>query len=241
MAKRHLWRSSEETYLRTYYPNHSTSAIAKRLNMTPQNVCTKAQRFGLKKTVAYIQDPANRCGFPKGSDIGKEFWFKKGQEPKNKGLRRPGWHRGRMQETQFKKGVRSGVAAKNWVPIGTVLPDPEGYLRIKVRDAVHGKEPTGYGNTKVWPLYNRYLWEQANGPIPPKHMIIFKDGDRARCVIENLVLISMADNARRNSMWNRLPQKLVDVIVLAAALKRRIGKLSGNGKEQNRRPSKPLV
>jgi HNH endonuclease len=57
---------------------------------------------------------------------------------------------------------------------------------------VHGKEPTGFGNTKVWPMYNRWLWEQHKGPIPPKHMVIFKDGDRSHCEIGNLELLSTA-------------------------------------------------
>jgi hypothetical protein len=153
--------------------------------------------------------------------------------PANKGLRRPGWHAGRMQETQFKKGDRSGIAAKNWRPIGTILPDAEGYLRIKVREAVHGKEPTGFGNTKVWPLYGRYVWEQHKGPIPPKHLVLFKDGDRSRCVIENLELLSMADNARRNSMWNRLPPELARVIQLNGALKRQIRRLSGRNEKHD--------
>lgn len=241
MAKHHLWTSSEETYLRTHYPNHSTGAIARRLNRTLRMVFLKARQLGLKKTVAYIQDPKNRCRLFKGHTFGRAFQFRKGCVPANKGMRRPGWFAGRMRETQFRKGERSGMAAKNWVPIGTVSPDPDGYLRIKVREAAHGKEPTGFGNVRVWPLYNRWLWEQEHGPIPPKHIVAFKDGDRAHCVIENLELISMADNARRNAMWNRLPQQLVEVIVLQGALKRRIGRLSGNGKKQDRRPSKPFV
>ena len=241
MPEYHLWTSSEEGYLRAHYPNHSTSTIANRLNLTVSKVHQKARKLGLQKTVAYIRDPKNRCRLLKGHSFGRRTQFRKGHVPANKGILRPGWFAGRMKETQFKKGERSGFAAKNWRPIGTVQADPEGYLRIKVREAVSGEEPTGFGNTRAWPLYNRWLWEQAHGPIPPKHMVIFKDGDRTHCVIENLELISMADNARRNSMWNRLPQQLVDVIVLAGTLKRRIGRLSGDGKEQNRRPSKPLV
>ncbi len=136
-----------------------------------------------------------------------------------------------MRETQFQKGARSGVAAENWVPIGTIQPDSEGYLRIKIRDAVHGKEATGYGNTKVWPMYNRYVWEQHKGPIPPKHLVVFRDRDRANCSIDNLELISMAENARRNRMWNKFPRELAAVIQLNGALKSQIRRL--NGEEQD--------
>jgi hypothetical protein len=161
----------------------------------------------------------------------EKAWFPKGHVPANKGVRRPGWFAGRMRETQFRKGQRSGIAAKNWKPIGTILPDGEGYLRIKVREAVCGKEATGFGNSKVWPMYNRYVWEQHHGPIPPQHLVVFKDRDRANCSIENLELISMAENARRNSMWTNLPRALALTIQLNGALKRRLRRL--NGKEQD--------
>jgi hypothetical protein len=76
------------------------------------------------------------------------------------------------------------------------------------------------------------VWEQHNGPIPPKHIVAFKDRNRANCAIENLELMSMADNARRNAMWNRLPPELVQVIMLTGALKRQI-KRRQRGTEQD--------
>ena len=50
--------------------------------------------------------------------------------------------------------------------------------------------------TKVWPLYNRWLWEQNKGPIPPGHLVVFTDGNRRHCVIDNLALLQMADNCQ---------------------------------------------
>jgi hypothetical protein len=100
---------------------------------------------------------------------------------------------------------------------------------------VYGKEPTEFGNVRVWPLYNRHLWEQKHGPIPPRHLVVFKDGDRGNCVIGNLDLLSMADNARRNGMWQSMPRELAEVIQLNGALKRKLR--MANGKEQDNRPS----
>ncbi len=45
-----------------------------------------------------------------------------------------------------------------------------------------------------------------------------------------LELISMAENAHRNRMWNRLPRELAEAIHLNAQLKRKI-KRSLHGKE----------
>jgi hypothetical protein len=224
------WSQSELRLVKKLYPDRRTTEIAKLLKRGVYSVYNAAHKLGLKKSQEYIE---RYCRLQKGqTHCGVSARFKKGQVPANKGLKRPGWHAGRMKETQFKKGERSGIAAKNWVPIGTILPDAEGYLRIKVRAAEHGKEPTGFGNMKCWPLYNRYLWELHKGPIPPRHTVIFKDGDRSNCAIENLELLSMADNMRRNSIWKRMPPELIQVILLNGALKRRIRRL--NGKEQSK-------
>lgn len=238
MSTRRYWTVEDLTYLREHYPHVATLAVAARLGRSVNMVYNKAHVLGLLKTEEYLRDPANRCRLFKhiGAPVTSlPYRFRPGHVPANKGSRRPGYAPGRMRDTQFQKGVRSGIAARNWVPLGTILPDAEGYLRIKVRDAVHGQEATGFGNTKVWPLYNRWLWEQQHGPIPPQHVVIFKDGNRAHCVIENLELLSMADNARRNSMWRNYPRELAEAIQMNGALKR---KLRNNyGKKQDIGPA----
>lgn len=223
-APRRFWSDSDFNRLAELYPARPTKEVATLINRSVPAVNCAAAKLGIKKTPEYLKA---ECGLPKGCEIGREYRFKPGHVPANKGLRRPGWNRGGMRETQFKKGERRGNAAKNWVPIGTIRPDPEGYLRIKLRDAEYGKEPTGYGNSKVWPMYSRYVWEQHKGPIPPKHLVIFKDTDRRNCAIENLELISMADNARRNAMWNRLPREVIEAIQLNGVLKKKIRSLHG--------------
>lgn len=224
--KRRPWTEDELSYLREHYANHPSAEIAAALNRTLLSVYQGADKLGLRKSKEFLRASV---GFQKGSTIGAEYRYAKGNVPVNKGTRRPGWAPGRMRETQFRKGDRTGAAARNWRPIGTILADHEGYLRIKVREAVHGQEYTGFGNTKVWPLLHRHIWEQAHGPIPPKHIVVFIDGNRANCVLENLELISMADNARRNSMWTKLPRDLAEVINLTGQLKRKLREKQANG------------
>jgi hypothetical protein len=236
---RGFWTERELKVVRKLYRNHRTREIAELLDRTVLSIYQAADKLGLKKSREFLRSEESGWGFKKGSEAGKAYRFQKGVVPANKGLRRPGYQAGRMKETQFKKGCRSGKAAENWKPIGTILADTEGYLRIKVREATHGKEATGFGNTKVWPLLNRHIWEQHHGPIPPKHMVVFKDRNRANCVIENLELMSMADNARRNSIWTQLPRELAKTIQLNGALKRVIRRL--NGKEQDQRSQRPPV
>jgi hypothetical protein len=226
------WSGDELAVVAELYPARRTNEIAARLGRPTTGVYRIAHKLGLRKSAAFLASAESgllRKGETRPECVASQF--KRGHVPANKGLRRPGWSPGRMRETQFKRGARSGVAARNWKPIGTILADTEGYLRIKVREAVHGAEPTGFGNTKVWPLYNRYIWEQHKGPIPPKHIVAFKDRDRGNCAIENLELLSMADNARRNRMWGRLPRELAEAIQMNGQLKRKLRRL--NGAKQN--------
>jgi HNH endonuclease len=231
--KRRIWTKAELALLRRLYPDLPTKEIAKRLGRAITTVYGQAHKLGLRKTKEFLASPLSGWiykGDPR--QLGKTFRFQKGHAPANKGLRRPGYAPGRMKETQFRKGQRSGFAARNWKPIGTILPDSDGYLRIKVREAVAGEEATGWGNPDVWPQLHHEVWEQFRGPIPPGHAIAFKDGNRKNCAIENLECISRAELARRNRMWNTYPRELAEVMQLAGALKRKIRrKEEGNGKK----------
>jgi hypothetical protein len=223
------WSAADLQQLAALYPSKKTAAVAAALGRSVSAVYRTAHKQGLSKSAEFLASDESgqlhKGQSRPGSEVNR---FVKGHTPANAGLRRPGWHAGRMKETQFKPGERTGAASRNWRPIGTILIDHEGYRRIKVREA-KPSEATGFGNTKVWPLLNRHLWEQAHGPIPPKHLVAFKDGDRANCVLANLELRSMADNARRNVMWNRYPRELAETIQLAGVLKRKLR--SENGAE----------
>lgn len=222
--KRRIWSDPELDYLREAYPSASTAAMAAHLGRPIATVYQKALSLGLRKTAEFIADPASRCRLHKGTTAGAKTKFEKGATPHNKGQRMPGYWAGRMRETMFQPGTRQGAAAANWVPVGTILPDGDGYLRIKVREAGAG-EPTGFGNKHAWVQLHRKTWREHHGEIPAGHIVTFKDGDKTNCAIENLVLMSLADNARRNAMWRRFPQELIDVIVLKGALNRKLRKI----------------
>jgi len=118
-----------------------------------------------------------------------------------------------MRETQFKKGQLS----RNYLPVGTVRADSEGYLRIKIADGLGGT-----GNQKVWAFVHLRTWTAAHGPVPPGHAVGFKDGNRAHIAVENLELLSRADLMRRNSIHNRCSPELKEAIYGLIAVKRLI-------------------
>lgn len=84
------------------------------------------------------------------------------------------------------------IANRNYprrVPIGTIIDDGEGYLKIK----------TGKGSSG-WERYHRYVYEKEHGKIPKGHKIIFLDGDRRNYSIENMVAVPCSYLAYMNKL-----------------------------------------
>ena len=73
-------------------------------------------------------------------------------------------------------------------PVGAEWIDPDGYIWVKVSD-------TGTQYQK-WKQKHRMVWEAVNGKIPEGRYIIFLDGNRRNCALENLAIASQAENLR---------------------------------------------
>ena len=41
----------------------------------------------------------------------------------------------------------------------------------------------------TWKLKHRHIWEEEHGEIPYRHVIIFKDGDKTNCGLDNLMMV----------------------------------------------------
>jgi hypothetical protein len=229
---RRFWTSGELKRLAKLYPERPTAEVAEALRRGIAATYNMAKGLGLQKSHKF-QNSALSGRIHKGhTERGERTRFVKGQAPANKGLRRPGYSvdRGRMQETTFKKGQKP----RNWQPVGSIRTSSEGYLEIKVREGLWNAREGG-----AWQMLNRETWKRERGPIPPGHTVVFKDGDRLNCAIENLELISRADLARRNSMWASMPRELAEVIQLNGALKRKLRSI--DGKKQDQRSEGPPV
>lgn len=209
-ANRKPCSAAEVRLLRKFFPHMSSFKLAKRLKRSVCSVNGMAHKFGLHKTEEYLMSP-DACRLRRGDNIGAAHRFRPGHVSANKGLRRPGWAPGRMATTQFKKGQMS----RNYLPIGTVRPDTDGYLRKKIAD--HGLG--GFGNQSVWEFIHKRVWIDAHGPIPAGHAIVFKDGNKQNVAPENLECLTRAELMRRNTIHN-LPAELRNTIMLAGRLKR---------------------
>jgi len=121
----------------------------------------------------------------KRSSIATEF--KKGHVPFNKGLK--GVHY--SPQSEFKIGHRP----VNTQPIGTIKMRDDGYLWIKLAET----KPSRFG----WKQVHRYNYEKKHGLIPPGNKIIFLDGNRNNCEIDNLLLVSAGEHQVMNKLGLR--------------------------------------
>lgn len=97
----------------------------------------------------------------------------------------------------------------NHVPVGTEVMATQGCMKIKVA------EPN------VWEWTHRRNWIAAHGPIPKGMALVFKNGDRTNCDVNNLELVTRSELMRRNSI-QRYPTEVKDAIRLLGKLKRTI-------------------
>lgn len=223
------WSAQEVALLRALYANTSSSEIAAQLGMTLEQVYAKAYKLRLRKTREYLQHTA--AGRLRGNDArGRPFQFRPGNKPWNKGLlgMAP-----LSPDTTFRTGVRMGQALHNWMPVGSLRVNSDGYLVRKIADI------TGASQHHNWRSEHRIVWEAAHGPVPPGHAVIFKPGRRTVNVDEitpdALELVSRADLMRRNS-YQKYPPELRKVIQLRGALNRIINRNAGQDTPADQEP-----
>lgn len=222
-AGKRLWRAEDDALLRKRYPDEPTAVIAAALRRSLPATYMRARNIGVEKSETYLASPAACRLRREATPASIATRFKPGQVPPNKGIKRPGWAPGRMQETQFKPGVRLGVAQRLYKPIGTERVSKDGYLERKVNDDLPLQAR--------WRAVHLVEWEAVHGRIPAGHALTFKNGDKRDIRLDNLVLVTRAELMRRNTI-HHLPQPLVQTIQLLGRVNRQIRKRSRDAQEQ---------
>ena len=166
-----LYPAEVAAYIREHYKGTGHAAMAAQLKAVFGREYTTAQ------IKAYYQNHKLNSGL-----TGR---FEKGHISHNKGLKgciAPGCEKG-----WFKKG------GQPWdtVPVGTIVTKTDGYLWKKIDD----KPGIWLQN---WKQLHLLLWEEAYGPVPEGYRVIFKDKNKQNCVLDNLALVSMAENVVMN-------------------------------------------
>ena len=214
------WTPAELAVLQAQYPNTVTHDIARVLGIEVRLVYAKANRMGLKKSAEFAA--SSKSGrLLKGGKLGQQHQFKPGQVPWNKGTH---WVAGgRSAETRFKKGSMSGAAQHNYVPIGSLRISADGYLERKTTD-----DPSIFP-ARRWVGVHRLVWEAAHGPIPHKHIVVFKHGQRtaieADITPDRLECISRAEHARRNHPRS-YSLEVAQLVQLKGAITRQVNRIT---------------
>ncbi|WP_232151545.1 HNH endonuclease [Stenotrophomonas sp. SY1] len=222
MKHRAPWTEDEDETMRLNYPLFPAFLVAHVLGRTLGSVHRRAKTLRLSKSPQFSQHPLAHLWNGTQAPKSVAARFQPGQVPVNKGLRRPGWHAGRMKETQFKKG-RAAHEARNYVPIGTEKVEPKRkVLMRKVTD-----DPDLFPVNR-WRPVHVMAWEAANGSVPEGHIVIFKPGMKtfvsAEITVDRLEVVTLAENMRRNSYHTRYPKDLAELVMLKARLTRKINR-----------------
>jgi hypothetical protein len=218
------WGSRDDAKLRRLWPTSTAREIGEALGRGVPAIYQRAHKLGLPAKDAAWAAECTRKRWAEGRhESARAHQFRPGQAPPNKGLRRPGWARGRMAETQFKKGDRLGASQHNYRPIGTLRISKDGYLERKVTD-----DPS-LVPARRWTGVHRLVWEAANGPVPEGYVVCFLPGrrttDEAAITLDALELVSRVELMRRNTL-HRYPPEVVQLVQLRAAVVRKINRRS---------------
>jgi hypothetical protein len=217
---RHFWTNEELDFLVLHYANQRAQTIADQLGKSVKSVYQQAHRLKLRKSEDFMHTHwSGRLGHGQGVDTR----FKPGHQTWSKGKKLGAeWGRkGRMPETQFKKGL----VAHNWAPVGTVR-DIDGYYQVKLL-------PKGK-HTETYRFVHHLVWELHHGPIPPKHLVRFRDGDRHNTDPANLELLDLRSNSARNSI-HAYPQQVKELFYLKGRITKAIRGKEKESHEQHQR------
>lgn len=175
MSQRHKYSEEEIQFLRDNVNNSSLKQLTDSFN----------KHFGTDLTEQAISMQKVKYGLKSGKVGGQ---FQKGHVPSNKGKRMSKQQYIVCSKTMFKPGAKP----KNTDPIGTEKMLADGYVWVKVDDKPRVPKKVN------WRQKHRIIWERTYGPIPEGHMIIFLDGNHENFDIDNLAMITKAENLIMN-------------------------------------------
>jgi len=155
----------------------------------------------------YPDTPTKRIAKMLGRSVGTVY-----NRAQKMGLRKSAGHLGKVG-VLF--GFKKGNSPANRFQIGDEVIR-SGYLHRKLCD-------TGCPR-RDWRPVHVLLWEEAYGPVPKGHAIVFVNGDPKDIRLGNLAIVSRADLMRRNHYQRNYPPEICYAIQLRGALVRQINK-----------------
>lgn len=192
-----VWTKEMIAFLRDNFPKMSIAQLTEEVNIT------FGKNFGRDAVHA-------ACG-RYGISSGRTGRIESGAVPWNKGVK------GYMgaNATSFKKGDMPANTREMY----SERINRDGYVEIKV------PEPNPY-TTCASRFKHKHLWlyEQAHGPVPKGHAVIFADGNNRNFSLENLVCVSRGELLLLNLHgYKDQPAELKPSVVALAKLEAKAG------------------
>lgn len=238
-GKTKKWTSEDLEYLRKHYSNTENHILMDYFDCSLKSLYSAAKKIEVKKSPEYI---SKICGVVL-REVGKNTRFSKGSIPVNKGKKQVEY----MSEESIKKTCKTrfkkGDKPHNIVEVGSERITKDGYFEVKVGDFTNDA-------SRNFKLKHRIIWEQYYGEIPDKFQVRFKDGNKMNFDIDNLILVSLSESLKINSMSdssiakrflsikdpNEL-EKVINDFPSIIEVKRNIIKLSQKLKKDDRKTS----
>lgn len=198
---------AQDRCIRKNYLTIPLKKIAQKINRSSTFVVTRMRQLGL------VTPPEIKQKFKEGS------WIKKGNTPVNKGKKMSKAMYRKLSLTMFKKGN---------TPVNT---RHDGAIVVRHNHQDRGERAYKWIRISLanWEMLHVYNWEMKYGPVPEGYMVAFKTNDTMNCEVENLEMITLADNMRRNTI-HKYPAELKSTIRMLGKLGR---KIKQHGKKQN--------
>lgn len=202
------WSEDNIEFIKSNFHTKTNKELAKCLGLKLSSVRKKCYELGLYKMtleywtdeqVQFLKENYKKFGDNDLAKIFNEKWFKqkgwtkKHIEKKRKylNLKRTDEQLLQIHQNLVKNGWGKLCNKKRWETTGSnklgtiVIWDQKKYIKIS----------SGYIPLRI------FNYTVFNGPVPKGMMVIHIDKNNLNCNPENLLLLSKADNARRNR-WN---------------------------------------
>lgn len=154
--------------------------------------------------------------------------MKKGHIPFNKGKK--------QEDYMTPEGIER--AKKNWFKAGEIPPNKAHFKDGDITVRKDSKTKRSYYwiriRLRIWKMLHVKLWEDEYGAVPDGHIVVFKDKNSLNCELQNLELISIEENMRRNTIHN-YPPEIKEIIRINTKLNKAIHE------KQNQRSAQPHV
>ena len=198
---------TQKLIVKQRYANMPSKQLADELGVSIRAIYDYAYAARLRKSKEYMEEYGGL--FRRG--IKPTNAFKPGNIPHNKGKKQPESMLKRMRPTMFKKGNKPhNTREDGYISLRKSKKGPD-YLYVRVSES-------------HWVPLQRHVWEHHHGPIPPGHVVRFKDGNQYNCEIDNLECISQKENRHRNSWYNVLPPEIFELRKMQIVIKSMITK-----------------